>query len=126
MKVLLIEDDKLLRDLLAKKLTNAGYEMTTACDGQEGIEIMRKILPELILLDIIMPRKSGFEVIKEMKQDEALKNIPIIIVSNSGQPVELDKAKEQGVEDWIIKTEFDPGEVLEKVKKIEAKLFGAK
>lgn len=122
MKILLIEDDKLLRSLLVKKLTSAGYEMMTACDGQEGLELMRSDSPQLILLDIIMPRKSGFEVIKEMKKDENLKNIPIIIVSNSGQPVEIGKAKEMGVKDWIIKTEFSTQDVLDKVRKIETEI----
>lgn len=122
MKILLIEDDKLLRSLLVKKLTSAGYEMMTACDGQEGLELMRGDAPQLILLDIIMPRKSGFEVIKEMKKDENLKNIPIIIVSNSGQPVEIGKAKEMGVKDWIIKTEFSTQDVLDKVRKIETEI----
>jgi len=123
MKILLIEDDKLLRSLLVKKLTSAGYEMMAACDGQEGLELMKSNLPQLILLDIIMPRKSGFEVIKEMKKDENLKDIPIIIVSNSGQPVEISKAKELGVKDWIIKTEFSTQDVLDKVKKIEKELI---
>ncbi|MFA5009276.1 MAG: response regulator [Candidatus Paceibacterota bacterium] len=123
MKILLIEDDKLLRELLVKKLTSAGYEMLAACDGQEGLELMKNNLPQLILLDIIMPRKSGFEVIKEMKKDENLKDIPIIIVSNSGQPVEISKAKEMGVKDWIIKTEFSTKDVLDKVKKIEKELI---
>ncbi|MFA5086993.1 MAG: response regulator [Candidatus Paceibacterota bacterium] len=123
MKVLLIEDDKLLRDLLAKKLINNGYVVETAADGEDGMKAMRLNTPNLVLLDIIMPRKSGFEVMKEMRADEMLKDIPIIIVSNSGQPVELDKAKEMGVIDWIIKTEFNPQEVLQKVKKIEQELF---
>lgn len=123
MKVLLIEDDKLLRDLLAKKLISNGYVVETAADGEDGMKAMRLNMPNLVLLDIIMPRKSGFEVMKEMRGDEMLKNIPIIIVSNSGQPVELDKAREMGVIDWIIKTEFNPQEVLQKVKKIEQELF---
>ena len=70
-----------------------------------------------------MPKKSGFEVIQEMQANEILKQIPIIIISNSGQPVELDQARKLGVIDWIIKTDFDPQEVLEKVKKIEQELF---
>jgi CheY-like chemotaxis protein len=74
--------------------------------------------PDLILLDIIMPKKDGYEVMEEMKKDENLKNIPVMVISNSGQPVELDKAKELGAKDWIIKTDFDPDEVVEKVKRL--------
>jgi CheY-like chemotaxis protein len=118
-----MEDDKILRDLLVKKLTKNGYEVEAAENGEEGLGKMKICQPNLILLDIIMPKKSGFEVLEEMKSDESCKDIPVIIVSNSGQPVELDRAKELGVRDWVIKTEFDPHEVLEKVKKLEKELF---
>jgi two-component system alkaline phosphatase synthesis response regulator PhoP len=77
---------------------------------------MKKNKPDLILLDILMPKKSGFEVMQEMSQDPEIKDIPIIIVSNSGQPVELEKAKELGAKDCLVKTEFDPQEVIDKVK----------
>ena len=65
----------------------------------------------------ILPRLNGLEVLKEIRNDEELRKIPVIIVSNSGQPVEIDKAKELGAKDWLVKTEFDPSEVVEKVKK---------
>ncbi|MFC1629991.1 PleD family two-component system response regulator [Patescibacteria group bacterium] len=116
-KILLIEDEKLMIELLEKKLIQEGYEVTVAKDGVEGLEKMRKSRPDLILLDIVMPRMGGFEVMENMQQDEKLKTIPIIIISNSGQPVEIDRTKKLGAKDWLIKTEFDPQEVLEKVIK---------
>lgn len=116
-KILIIEDEELIRNLLEKKLQKEGYEVAAAENGLEGLEKMKEIHPDLILLDIVMPQKGGFEVMEEMQKNEELKEIPIIIISNSGQPVELDKAKELGAKDWLIKTEFDPQEVLEKVKK---------
>jgi len=116
-KVLIVEDEELIYELLQKKLTQEGYEVTIAKDGEEGLAKMREEKPDLILLDIIMPKKGGFEVMEEMQKEEDLKNIPVIVISNSGQPVELDKAKELGAKDWLIKTEFDPQEVIEKVKK---------
>ena len=116
-KVLLIEDEELILGLLEKKLKNKGYEVSVARDGEEGLKKMRERKPDLVLLDIVMPKKGGFEVMEEMKKDPALKKIPVIIVSNSGQPVELDRAKELGAKDWLIKTEFDPQEVIDKVKK---------
>ena len=82
-----------------------------------GLEKMRQDKPDLILLDIIMPKMGGFEVMEEMGKDKALSDIPIIIISNSGQPVELGRAKELGAKDWLVKTEFDPQEVVDKVKK---------
>lgn len=116
-KILIMEDEEIMRDLLKKKLAQEGYEVFIGRDGAEGLEIAQKIQPDLILLDIIMPKMGGFEVMEEIKQIEQLKNIPIIVVSNSGQPVELDKAKKLGAKDWLIKTEFDPQEVTDKIKK---------
>lgn len=116
-KILIVEDEELLSDMLKRKLEMEGYEVFIAKNGVEGLEKIKKINPDLILLDIVMPEKGGFEVMEELKGEENLKNIPIIIISNSGQPVEIDRAKELGVKDWLIKTEFDPQEVIEKVKK---------
>ncbi len=116
-KILIVEDEDIIIDLLEKKLVQEGYEVLTAHNGEEGLKMVKEIKPDIVLLDIVMPKKSGYEVMEEMNKDPELKKIPIIIISNSGQPVELDKAKELGAKDWLIKTEFDPNEVAEKVKK---------
>jgi len=115
-KLLLIEDEEIIINLLQKKLSQEGYEVFVARDGEEGLETMRKVSPDLILLDIIMPKKGGFEVMEEMNKDPELKKIPIVIISNSGQPVELSRARELGAKDWLVKTEFHPQEVIDKVK----------
>src|SRR4030042_3872549 len=96
-KILLIEDEEIITDLLKRKLTKEGYRVDVARDGEQGLEKMRNDKPDLVLLDIIMPKLGGFEVMERMRQDKELKNIPVIIISNSGQPVELDRAKELGV-----------------------------
>ena len=111
-KIIIIEDEKILLNLLEKKLSRAGYQVAVAKDGQTGLAKIKEFKPDLILLDIIMPKMGGFEVIEAVKQDEVLRDIPIIIISNSGQPVELDRAKKLGVADWLIKTDFDPNEVV--------------
>jgi len=116
-KILLIEDEEIMINLLQRKLAVEGYEVSVAREGEEGLEKMREIKPDLILLDIIMPKMGGFEVMEEMQKDIELKKIPVIIISNSGQPVEIDKAQALGVKDWLIKAEFDPQEVIDKVKK---------
>jgi CheY-like chemotaxis protein len=116
-KILIIEDEEILISLLQRKLTQENYEITIARDGEEGLKKMKEVRPDLILLDIIMPKKGGFEVMEEMQKDKGLEKIPVIIISNSGQPVEIDRAQKLGVEDWLIKTEFDPQEVIEKVKR---------
>jgi CheY-like chemotaxis protein len=114
-KIILIEDEQLMIELLEKKLAQEGYEVSIAKDGKESLEKMKNIEPDLILLDIIMPKMGGFEVMEEMNKDEKLKKIPVIVISNSGQPVELDRAKRLGAKDWLIKTEFNPQEVVDKV-----------
>jgi CheY-like chemotaxis protein len=116
-KILLIEDEELIIRLLGRKLANMGYEVTLAMDGQDGLEKMKKDKPDLVLLDIVMPRKGGFDVMEEMRSNPELAPIPVIIISNSGQPLELDKAKRLGAVDWLVKTEFDPKEVAAKIQK---------
>jgi len=116
-KLIIIEDEETLLNLLDKKLNQEGYSVDIARNGEEGLEKIRNNRPDLILLDIIMPKMGGFEVMEILKKDKELNTIPIIIISNSGQPVELDRAKELGVVDWLIKTDFDPQEVVDKVKK---------
>lgn len=120
-KILIIEDEEVLSGLLQKKLTREGYDLSMARNGEEGLERMREVKPDLILLDIIMPKMGGFEVMEEMVKDEELKKIPIIIISNSGQPVEIGRAQKLGARDWLIKTEFDPQEVIDKVVKVIGK-----
>lgn len=116
-KILIVEDEEIILNLLQKKLSQEGYEVLVAENGEKGLRLMREAKPDLVLLDIIMPKIGGFEVMEEMQKDQELKNIPVIVVSNSGQPVELDKAQSLGAKDWLIKTEFDPKEVIEKVKR---------
>ena len=116
-KIILIEDEELMVTLLQRKLTQDGYEVSVARNGEDGLKSMREARPDLVLLDIIMPRKGGFEVMEEMQKDKDLKGIPVIVISNSGQPVEIDRAQKLGAKDWLIKTEFDPQEVVDKVKK---------
>jgi len=121
-KILVVEDDDVLRDVLVEKLKKSGYTVQGAIDGQEALDVMPTFLPDLILLDILMPRKDGMEVLEEMNKDEKLHAIPVIVVSNSGQPVEIERARKLGARDFLIKAVFDPGEVLEKIEAV----FGEK
>ncbi len=114
-RIILVEDEQTLREMLERKLKKSGYEVETAVDGEEGLGKIKEQKPDLVLLDIVMPKMDGFTVMEEVRKDETVSNTPIIIVSNSGQPVELDRAQQLGVKDWIIKTEFDPMEVVDMV-----------
>ncbi len=115
-KILLIEDEELIIDLLSRKLSQEGYQVFLARNGREGLEKVVLVKPDLVLLDIVMPEMNGFEVLEKMGQNIETKNIPVIIISNSGQPVELDRAKNLGAKDCLVKTQFNPQEVVDKVR----------
>jgi len=114
-KILIVEDERSLIDLLVKKLDIEGYDVSYAYDGEEGLKMVDEVNPDLILLDIQMPKKDGYEVLESL--NEQGKKIPVIIISNSGQPVEIAKTKRLGAVDHLIKTEFSPEDVLKKVNK---------
>ena len=115
-KILVIEDDLFLGEVLLKKLKNEGYETTLARDGAEGLKKISDIKPDLVLLDIILPSMNGYEILEAKFKDDAIKNIPVIIISNSGQPVEISRVLSLGVKDYLIKAQFDPEEVISKVR----------
>jgi len=114
-KILIIEDEVSLTDLLVAKLKKEGYEVDFAYDGEEGYGKISVFKPDLILLDIVMPKMDGYEVLEKLK-DEGNK-IPVVVISNSGQPVEIEKTIKLGAADHLIKTEFNPDDVLEMVQK---------
>lgn len=115
-KILVIEDDTFLRELIVQKLLKEGYEISEAVDGEDGIKKVTEEKPDIILLDIILPGIDGFEVLKKIKEDEKVQDIPVIILSNLGQQDDIDKGIKLGAKDYLIKAEFTPGEIVEKVK----------
>jgi len=118
-KIIIIEDEDILVDILSKKLEQEGYEVASAEDGEKGLERIEKFSPDLILLDIVMPKMNGYEVLSVLQKKFGKNKMPpVIIISNSGQPVEIDKAIQLGAKDYIIKAQFTPDEVLKKVDKL--------
>ena len=117
-KILVIEDDKFLRELIVQKLLKEGYEIVEAVEGEEGIKKVTEENPDIILLDIILPGMDGFEVLKKIKEDKKVQHIPVIILSNLGQQDDIDKGIKLGAKDYLIKAEFTPGEIVEKVKNV--------
>ncbi|MFA5349459.1 MAG: response regulator, partial [Candidatus Paceibacterota bacterium] len=85
-KILIIEDEELLSGLLRRKFLALGFDVFIADDGEKGVQSIREINPDLVLLDIIMPKMSGFEVLKIVREDSVIANTKIIVISNSGQP----------------------------------------
>ena len=117
-KILIIEDDKFLRELIMQKVGKEGYGVVGAVDGEEGVKMAKEEQPGLILLDLILPAMDGFEVLRQLKEQETTKNIPVIILSNLGQKEDIDKGMQLGANDYMIKAHFTPGEITEKIKSI--------
>src|SRR3989338_5120901 len=115
-KVLLIEDDVFLGDVLLEKLKKEDYDAHISRDGAEGLEKIKELKPDLVLLDIILPTMNGYEILEAKLKDPSIAKIPVIIISNSGQPVEINRALSLGVKDYFVKAQFDPEEVMFKVK----------
>ncbi len=117
-KILVVEDDKFLRELIVQKLLKEGYTVVEAIDGEQGIQKAASEKPDGILLDIILPGVDGFEVLRKIKVQEDTKDIPVVILSNLGQQDDIERGISLGAKDYLIKAEFTPGEIVEKVKAI--------
>ncbi|MEA3273034.1 MAG: response regulator [Patescibacteria group bacterium] len=115
-KILIAEDDEMLVEIYKKKFGNGEYDLTVTTDGKETIDKIRKIKPDVVLLDLVMPELDGFEVIKLIKQDPETKNIKIIVTSNLGQESEKAKAIKLGANEFLIKADYDLNELADKVK----------
>jgi DNA-binding response OmpR family regulator len=118
MTVLVVEDTELLRRMYTDKLTAEGYRTLSAADGLEALSILRSDTPDLILLDLIMPKMSGLEVLELVKKDPRLARIPVLILSNLGQDEDMQRAIEMGAADYLIKNDVRPNDVAERINGI--------
>jgi len=116
--ILLIEDDSFLANIYKTKFDMEGFKVSVSEDGESGIEDAKRKHPDLILLDVLLPKLDGFTVLKKLKEDTALKDIPVILLTNLGQKDDVDKGLELGAEDYLIKAHFKPSETVEKVKAV--------
>ncbi|MBU0731884.1 response regulator [Patescibacteria group bacterium] len=117
-KIVLVEDDKFLSKMYQSKLSMEGMDVNAAYDGEEGLEMVKKEKPDIILLDIVLPKMEGWDVLKAIKDDLEVKDIPVIILSNLGQEEDVRKGQSLGAADYLIKAHFVPREVIEKIKSI--------
>jgi DNA-binding response OmpR family regulator len=121
-KILVIEDDKFLKDLLVKQLEDTGYTVIHVRDCEEGLKKAKDEKPDLILLDLVLPGIDGFEFLKEIKKDSSeIKNIPVLILSNLVQGDDVKRGIDLGAEDFLIKAHYTLPEIVEKIKKTLAK-----
>ena len=115
--ILFIEDESALQKTFGDILGKEGYDMISALDGEIGLKLARSKKPDLILLDLVLPKVHGFEVLKELKSDSGTKDIPIIVLTNLEAIEDVNKAIELGAKTYLVKTQYNLEEVVEKVKK---------
>lgn len=115
-KIFLVEDDPFLSALLKSRLTKEGFDLIHVKDGEEAINLLRDIKPDIILMDIILPRKSGFEVMEELRADPQISSAPIMIISNLGQDSDIQRGKELGAVEYFVKAKISIDELIEKIK----------
>jgi len=118
MKVLIIDDEETILKMYGTKLSMAKIEVLTSEDGQKGIEMAAKEKPDVILLDIIMPNINGLDVVKMLKIRDETKNIPVYLLTNLPQEASGEKAKELGAAGYMVKAEFEPQKLLEKIQSL--------
>jgi CheY-like chemotaxis protein len=121
-KILIAEDERDIRDLVAFTLRFAGHEVFAASNGEEAVELAPRVNPDLILMDVRMPRMTGYEACKILKADPDLKDIPVVFLSAKGQENEIQQGLASGAEDYLLKP-FAPDQLTSRVKVILAK-FG--
>lgn len=117
-KILIIEDDLTLRNVLAEFLEAEGFVVSVASDGEEGLDLIKTSSPNIILLDIILPKKDGFEVLKEVKDDKEVSDIPVILLTNLGSLDDIEKALALGATTYLVKGDYQIKEIVEKIKEI--------
>ena len=117
-KILYIEDEMHLRKMLADLMRQAGFEVFEAPDGELGIKIMTEEKPNLVLLDLILPKKDGFEGLSEIRKNEETKNIPVVVLTNLEEKFDIERTMSYNVCAYWVKTNYKPEEIVEKVKEI--------
>ena len=120
-KVLIVEDDNFVAEVYSTKLLEMGHEVQIAQNGEEGLKMVSEGKPDLVLLDIIMPVMGGIEMLGELKKKDEWKQIPVILLTNVGEKESVQKVRNLGVQDYLIKSHFTPAEVIEKIEGILGK-----
>ncbi len=119
-RILIVEDDDFLRSLAVTKLQNAGFVMETAGTGDEGLEKVMALPPDLLILDLMLPNVSGFEILEKIRSTDQTKSLKVVVFSNLGEESDIKRCLDLGVSDYLIKANFTLDELAEKVKAIVA------
>lgn len=116
--VLIVEDDIFLADLYRTKFELEGFKVLSAYDGVKGLELAKKNQPDIVLLDLILPKLSGFALLENLKEDKRAMKIPVILLTNLSQKADIQRGLKLGAADFLVKAHFMPSEVVAKIKKM--------
>lgn len=116
-KILLIEDDPFLTTMYKTRFAAEGHEVMTAQDGESALEILKKTPLNLVILDVMLPKLGGFSILEEMQKTDALKKIPVVILTNLADEESVKKAKEFGIKEFLVKAQHTPTQIFETIKK---------
>ncbi len=116
-KILIIEDEKMLAEMYYDRFTHEGFEVYSAFDAEEGMEMVKKVKPDLILLDILLPRENGTDFLKRLREEKDVGDTKVIAYSNYDEEKSKEQARKLGAKDYLIKTNYTPKEVLAIVRK---------
>ena len=115
-KILIVEDEATLQKALAEFLAEDGFEVLCASDGEQAVLLAKSKNPDLVLLDIILPKKDGYEVLTELKSEAGTKSIPVILLTNLESPEDIDRAFEKGASTYLVKSNYKLEDIAKKVK----------
>jgi len=119
-KILIVEDEEYLADMYKMKFEHEGYDVQVAVDGETGIELANSLQPDLILLDIVLPKMNGFQVMRTLREHPKTKRLKVYFLSNLGQDEEIEQGMKEGADGFLIKTDVTPAQLVECVEKIFA------
>ena len=115
-KILIVEDEAILAEMYQDKFTQAGYEVSLAFNSEEGLALAKKERPDLILLDILLPKENGIQFLNWLRKDPEISSMPVVAFSNYDDPETKKEAFQLGVKDYLIKTNYTPQQIVEKIK----------
>lgn len=116
--VFLVEDDEFLVGIYQKKFEMEGFKVSIATNGERALADIKKKKPDIVLLDVLLPKLDGFAVLEKLKAEGSTKDIPVVLLTNLGQKDDVDKGLRAGAVDYLIKAHFKPSEIVDKVKKV--------
>jgi DNA-binding response OmpR family regulator len=115
-KIVVVEDELMLAEMYKDKLVRVGFDVYSAFDAEEGLELIKKVKPDLILLDILLPRENGVSLLGRIRKEPGVSETPVIAFSNYDDLETKNEAKNLGAKDYLIKTNYTPQEIVEKIK----------